>query len=205
MSKEKISTREKIVARALELFNDQGIEYVGVRELAKDLDMKGGNITYYFPTKDDIILELASRLSEDNNRVIVKKEDITIQGFLNIFEQAYQNHYKYRSLFLSFPNLLKQTPALSEKYHQRQLLRRDTITHQLKSLIKSGHLRELSTVELDVLLKSIVMTSRFWISDAVIENSSGPDAIMKYVKQVAGLLLLVATAKGRKIIEGALK
>ena len=49
MSKGKPNTREKILARALELYNEHGVEYVGVRELAKDLNLKGGNITYYFP------------------------------------------------------------------------------------------------------------------------------------------------------------
>jgi len=53
MSKSTMDTRKKILDKALEMFNERGIEYVGLRELASILDMRVSNITYYFPTKDD--------------------------------------------------------------------------------------------------------------------------------------------------------
>ena len=40
-----MSTKEKLVSRALDLFNENGIEYVGMRELAADLNMRVGNVT----------------------------------------------------------------------------------------------------------------------------------------------------------------
>ena len=48
-------TEERIVTKALEMFNQSGVEYVGMRELAAALDMRVGNVTYYFPTKDDLV------------------------------------------------------------------------------------------------------------------------------------------------------
>ena len=55
MSKSEITTEEKILAKALEMFNERGIEYVGMRELAATLNIRVSNITYYFPTKDDLV------------------------------------------------------------------------------------------------------------------------------------------------------
>lgn len=46
-----MKTKERIVSKALELFNEHGIEYVGLRELAAHLGIRVSNITYYFPTK----------------------------------------------------------------------------------------------------------------------------------------------------------
>lgn len=201
MSKKEISTKDKIIDKAIELFNEQGIEYVGVRELAKALNMKGGNITYYFPTKDDIIMEVANRLTEDNNKVIVKKENITPEEFLRIFRQAYKNHFKYRSLFLSFPNIIRQNEGLRKKYRERQLLRRQTIAAQLEELVKAGYLKGLAAPELDTLLNSIVLVSRFWISNASIDGRLDNRAIDNNLQLIAGLLLLVATPKGKKHID----
>ena len=65
-----MSTKEKLVSRALELFNENGIEYVGMRELAADLGMRVGNVTYYFPTKDDLVMELISGLRDLNSKTI---------------------------------------------------------------------------------------------------------------------------------------
>ncbi|RYZ50620.1 MAG: TetR/AcrR family transcriptional regulator, partial [Chitinophagaceae bacterium] len=48
VSKPKLNTKDKIRDKALELFNERGIEYVGLRELAALLNIRVGNITYYF-------------------------------------------------------------------------------------------------------------------------------------------------------------
>jgi AcrR family transcriptional regulator len=45
-------TEEKILAKALEMFNERGVDSVGLRELAGILDMRVSNITYYFPTQE---------------------------------------------------------------------------------------------------------------------------------------------------------
>ncbi len=79
MSKTLIRTKERIVSKALEMFNERGIEYVGLRELASTLDMRVSNITYYFPTKDDLVNHLSLDFSELNSRVMVENNDITLQ------------------------------------------------------------------------------------------------------------------------------
>ncbi len=58
MSKPKLNTREIILDKALKMFNERGIEYVGLRELAGVLGIRVSNITYYFPTKDDLVYQL---------------------------------------------------------------------------------------------------------------------------------------------------
>jgi AcrR family transcriptional regulator len=50
-----MDTKEKIFKKALKFYNDQGIEYVGVRELAKELNISPGNLAYHFPKKEDLI------------------------------------------------------------------------------------------------------------------------------------------------------
>ncbi len=73
MSKTMMNTRDKILDKALEMFNERGIEYVGLRELASVLGIRVSNITYYFPTKDDLVYELSLELSKLNAAIIVEK------------------------------------------------------------------------------------------------------------------------------------
>jgi hypothetical protein len=42
--KDKSSVEQAIVDKALEMFNEKGVEYVGMRELAQSLDMRIGNL-----------------------------------------------------------------------------------------------------------------------------------------------------------------
>ena len=74
MSKLKMNTREKILDKALEMFNERGIEYVGLRELAAILDIRVGNITYYFPTKDDLVYEISMGLNQANSAVMIAEK-----------------------------------------------------------------------------------------------------------------------------------
>src|SRR5688572_33064557 len=91
MSKLKLNTKQKILDKALELFNERGIEYVGLRELAALLDIRVGNITYYFPTKDDLVYDLSVELSKANSAAMVTTENLTLRHFMEMLHRMYQN------------------------------------------------------------------------------------------------------------------
>ena len=199
----KNSTKEIIVQKAVEMFNEQGVEYVGVRELAKELGMKGGNITYYFPTKDDIVMEVSMRLGEENNKILQKRADLRISEFLGIFGEVFKNHYNFRGLFLSFPHLLRQNEAVRLQYAKRKVLRRNTILEQLADMEAGGYLRIPEDRERNNILNTITLISRFWISNASVEEDVGDMALTmdKYIELIAGQLRPFATAKGRKDLD----
>ena len=199
----KNSTKEIIVQKAVEMFNEQGVEYVGVRELAKELGMKGGNITYYFPTKDDIVMEVSMRLGEENNKILQKRADLRISEFLGIFGEVFKNHSNFRGLILSFPHLLRQNEAVRLQYAKRKVLRRDTILEQLADMEAGGYLRIPEDRERNNILNTITLISRFWISNASVEEDVGDMALTmdKYIELIAGQLRPFATAKGRKDLD----
>src|SRR5215218_3060622 len=101
MSKLMMNTRDKILDKALEMFNERGIEYVGLRELASILGMRVSNITYYFPTKDDLVYQLSLELGKKNAALIMERESFTITAFLDMLHQVFQHHVQFRCLLLS--------------------------------------------------------------------------------------------------------
>jgi AcrR family transcriptional regulator len=203
MSKEKISTKEKIVAKALEMYNTHGIEYAGVRELAKELDMKGGNITYYFPTKNDLIRELTQRLSDTNEALLSQEKETSIYNFLDMHRSIYSNQYQYRALFISLPLLLKQDNEFARQYAERQVARKKAIYRQLKSLFLAGYFQTAKAQDLDTILHAITTTNRFWISEATVDEiiEDRVTAINTYINRLAGLLHIIATDKGKEEIK----
>src|SRR5687768_11795085 len=106
MSKLKTDTRRKIRDKALEMFNERGIEYVGLRELAAILDMRVSNITYYFPTKDDLVYELSMGLNQANSAVMIVEDGMTVSQFIEMMQKVFQNHVQYRCLLLSFVHVM---------------------------------------------------------------------------------------------------
>ncbi len=203
MSKEKIPTKEKIVAKALEMYNEHGIEYAGVRELAKELNMKGGNITYYFPTKNDLIRELTDRLSQSNAAIFSQKTEPGIYNFLDKHRRIYYNQYEYRALFVSLPLLLKQDNEFAGRYAQRQVERKKTLYNELKALFLAGYFNTAKSADLDTVLHAITTINRFWISEATVDGliDDKQAAVNTYLEQLAGLLHIIATDKGKDEIK----
>ncbi len=53
-----VSTKERIVKSARQRLVEGGLDALVMRELAESLDIKLGNLQYYFKTRDDLILEV---------------------------------------------------------------------------------------------------------------------------------------------------
>ena len=47
-----MNTKDKILEKSLELFNNQGVHNVGVRDIARALEISPGNMSYHFPKKE---------------------------------------------------------------------------------------------------------------------------------------------------------
>lgn len=207
MSNKKITTRELIVNKAIEMYNTYGVEYVGVRELAKEMDTKAGNITYYFPTKNDLLMEIAQRLTLSNSALLAQPKEPGLYGFLDMNRQLYFNQYKYRSYFVSLPLWLQQDVEFAQSYREGQLARRKSFTEELMTLVNDGYLEPLSDKEMEPLLDALSTIGRLWITEATIDGLIDDEniAVYTYLKRLAGLLNLIASEKGKTAIKKFLK
>ncbi len=67
-------TRERILAVAQELFTRQGYDKTSLRDIAERLKITKAALYYYFPRKEDILLELHLRLQTLGETVIAELE-----------------------------------------------------------------------------------------------------------------------------------
>lgn len=196
-------TEERIVTMALEMFNQSGIEYVGMRELAAALDMRVGNVTYYFPTKDDLVNRLSLDLAEENNRTIIPLDEVTMTGFFGMLRQVFQNHLKYRCLMLSFVHIMERNPLVSKRYGKIQSKRNESWTNNVLALKRGKYITTDSQDDIDFLVSTIALIARFWISEAAISSKgqSEEEQIDHYLNMIARIFFPYATTKGRKELE----
>lgn len=200
MSKMKLNTRGKILDKALEMFNERGIEYVGLRELASVLRIRVSNITYYFPTKDDLVYALSLELSKKNAAVITESKSLTMEAFLQMLHQVFQNHVTFRCLLLSVVHLMKQNKHLAGAYKKTQKQRTATIRSNLKILVETGALNVMDETEMEFLVSGISLISRFWISEAAISfrGLSTEQQIKHYITLITKLLMPYLSKKAKK-------
>jgi AcrR family transcriptional regulator len=206
MSKSKMHTKDKILDKALEMFNERGIEYVGLRELAGVLDMRVGNITYYFPTKDDLVYQLSLELGKKNSGVMVPLENISLASFLEVQYKVFQHHQQFRCLLLSFVHLMQQNKLIAAAYKETQKTRKETIQSNVNVLVRSGYLNVKDDTELEFLVTTLALVSRFWISEAAISfrNQTSDHQIRYYLNLITTLFMPYSTSKGKKDIRNYL-
>lgn len=198
-----MNTEQRIVDKALEMFNERGVEYVGLRELAGVLQMRVSNITYYFPTKDDLVNRLSIDLGELNSRTILEDNNLTMHSFLQMLKQVFYNHLKYRCLLLSFVHIMEQNKVVSERYKHTQSNRNATLQANLHTLIRSGYLSVKEEKEVEFLVSTLALIVRFWLSEAAVSyrHLSTGEQIEHYLNIIAKILLPYATESGRLELE----
>ncbi len=185
------------------MFNERGVEYVGMRELAASLDMRVSNITYYFPTKDDLVNQLSLELNQLNSEVVVEKENITFLSFFEMIHKVFLNQVKYRCLLLSFVHLMERNKVISARYKTTQKNRNAALKSNLDALVKLGYLKVNDDSEIEFLLSALALIVRFWISEAAVSFShlNTKEQINYYLSMIAKLLSPYAMPKAKKELE----
>jgi AcrR family transcriptional regulator len=207
MSKTVLNTRQQILATALQAFNKQGIEAAGVRDLAALLKLSAGNVTYYFPTRDDMVKELIAEL-DANIRVFTDKVKIeSVADFFGQQKLVMDIQFQYRCLYLAYGALglfNKKVGATLKKFEKR---RTDQLKAALQGLMKSGQLEKAGSADMEALLTQIQGHANYWIVSAMINNPSAKkeQALKIALHGMAFLLNPYLTKKGKGELAKALK
>ncbi|MCB0636788.1 MAG: TetR/AcrR family transcriptional regulator [Lewinella sp.] len=195
-----MKTREKIIQTALQLFNEKGLSQVGVREIARALDISVGNLSYHFPKKEDIVLELFERIRSTNegHYAAYFAGPPQLDRFLACFRAIFHNQYRHRGVFMGNDeaNRILQSQFGYAAVEQR---RRDFMTRIFSELHTAGEL-SLQADELTFLVSFMTLFGRFWMMEAFVSFRDRPveEIIDHYLGLLRFQLGLFATETGRR-------
>lgn len=122
-----MSTKARILAKALEAFNASGYGAVNLFELAKSMGMSRGNMTYHFKDKEAILKDLADQLWVAFEQARAPK---SVPSFENLHHDA-QLYYR-----------LQQEYAFI--FHDHKVLQHPLIASKLRELIDKS-LKDIKT------------------------------------------------------------
>ncbi len=199
MSK-KNTIKDKIVEKSLKLFNEHGVDNVSMREIAAETGMLVGNLTYYYPRKEDILLGIYEKLSETNSAIIQKMEEsCDITAYLTVYKKVYENQYNFRSVLYQTMEMFNRLPELESNYKINLRKRIDSIKQHVRYLELNGY------IKLDINLfnhvsNMLVMVGRLWTFESKLRfpNATQNELVNHYVTRMAYILMPYATKKGEK-------
>lgn len=96
-----ITSKESILKVAREIVSKEGLKALNIRKIAKECDIAIGSVYYYFPSKDELLIEVIENVWEDIFRIDeMDYEEISFVDFIEkIFNHTEEGIEKYPNFF----------------------------------------------------------------------------------------------------------
>jgi AcrR family transcriptional regulator len=177
-------TKEKILNKALELYNRDGVSNVSIRQLAKDVGISHSNLIYHFPTQEDIILGLHDLLLQkavELNKGLVQNGS-PIQSFYATTKTGFTIVYDFRFFFKELHYVSNAFPKVKDVLRKLEKVRSVMYENLIVDLIANNFLRsEEFDGEFDDLIVRIKIYSDHWLeSSSIYDDLSKEEMIVKY-------------------------
>ena len=183
-------TRQRILDRALTLFNAQGESNVSTNHIADELEISPGNLYYHYRNKDDIIEQLFQRYEERMDLALTVPEGraITLEDVWLQLHLVFECIWDYRFLYRDIVNILSRNRSLRLRF-ARILKRGSGNAHAImKGLDEAGAMRA-SAAEIEGLATNILVLATFWLNYAGIRGEKDEQrAIEQGIVQVMMLV-----------------
>ncbi|AWY99617.1 HTH-type transcriptional regulator AcrR [Rhodobiaceae bacterium] len=172
--KSRSTTADRILEAARRIFNEKGYASTSLTEIALAVGISQGNLTYHFPTKND----LATRLQEQARlRTKTRRANLTsgtiqddyVEHLLFGMEITWDNRFLLRDRVL-FADLSTASQPNAEEVADYQELE-----SLLKRIKKEGLFRRDLALDLHVLTRSLWIVSRYWMD--YLRDSEGLEQI----------------------------
>ncbi len=198
-----MDTRERILQEALKEFNSAGVANVGVREIARNLGISPGNMSYHFARKEDILRALIDRMSKENDAIRMRFADEvnSLDHFLRMFNELFVNQWRYRGLLsdiVQISGLLSQYSGID--YASAHVRRVKWLRDYLQAIPEDQLPKE--GLDIEALSDIISHLARYWIADAFLLSPGigSESACTRQMARIRALLLPFCTEKGRALI-----
>ena len=157
-----ITTAERIAEAARRRFNRKGYASTTLTEIAADVGISQGNLTYHFPTKLDLALRLSEevRVRTEARRALHSPGDLA-DDYLEHLRFAMDMTWNYRFLmrdrgiFDDADAVVPPSPILVAAFEERREL--------IGRIDDEGLFRADAEVDLDMLARSLWILSRYWM------------------------------------------
>ena len=174
-----MKTRDRILEKALEMMNQKGLENVSTYDIARALDIRQSNITYYFPAKADIVNALGKRMIEEVDQPFeaVAPHEFSFGYFYRLVDHVMQVHLRYRFLMLNYAAIITADRELNEHFIRVLKARPGQHAGIITLLDANGYLRgsEMMPHNENILyIENIVAI--YWMQEAAIYHAHLPDA-----------------------------
>ena len=196
-----MKTNEKIVDKALTLFNEKGVDQVSSLEISQSLNISYGNLTYHYKKKDDIVLALYAQMQQSLDTSINRLVQCIFEEtfYPKLVNEIFDVIWNYRFIYLNINSLMNQFEFICESEKSYYATRIKILNRAKKYLIQEGYLKPEINNNYESLIQNLNMILYAWITDAKLFYEGDEDKkIDIYVSLFYNVALTHVTEKGLK-------
>ena len=195
-----MTTKERILEAARELFNKEGIDAVTTRHVAARLGMSHGNLCYHYPRKELMIerlyYDLVGKLDEAIGGATHGQPDLA--AVFALTRRTFEVQYHYRFILLHMVEIMRKIEGVGAHFRGLLAKRKAQFGFMIELLIRNGLLQpERLPGQYGHFITQFYIVGDFWISEAEI-LFEGPDneKIPYYTRLAQAMLLPYLTERG---------
>jgi len=193
-------TRQNIIQTAIQLFNERGIVNISIQNIADQLQISKGNLTYHYKTKQELMhsvyrymIKTLEEMSVGNQLMQPGKGELAVvRGYLEYI-------VKFRFFYQDALECIRAYPELAKSHHRQVEQEKAIIKNLIYRSIGKGDIKAEAFPGLyDSLAHSIWMTLHFWLTQQAIRGEEQYN-LEQGLLTIANLLYPYATAKGAEV------
>jgi hypothetical protein len=194
-------TKDKIISKAIELYNERGFSNVSSRDIAQSLNMSHGNLEYHYKNKEEILHAIYARMKNEVSEYF-SEIDPAMEPFAQ-FDKLLKklDHFQNKFLFfnLDIIEISRQFPKLKKKVETTIQIRKDQMNASFHLFVQNGYICKEPNPGFYLRLQhKIRVLITFWVSQGMILKNFDPTQNISMSHSIWDLLLPHLTEKGTK-------
>jgi len=199
-----MKTEQRIIDRAIEYYNKEGLTNVTSRDLAKSLNMSHGNLDYHFENKEVLLMAIYKRMKKDISGFYMERDVFTdpFEHFNELLIRLEKFHETYSFFNLDVLEISRKYPKINELLKKTFHVREEQMAHFYERFKTFGYFeQEIQPGIYMRLQRTIRIVITFWNSQKEVLPYFGfpqKDSMSVYIWD---LLIPHMTKKGKEVYE----
>jgi AcrR family transcriptional regulator len=206
--KPKRRTRERIVERALQLFNQFGAPHVTTTVIADELDISPGNLYYHFGNKDEIVNTILAAFEREIEETLAAPgaddtRALSVEDIWLFLHLLFEIIWKYRFFYRDLSDLVSENRTMELHFKQILAHKIQTARRLCEGLVRAGEMHA-GERELEALAANMVLVATYWLSFDFARNprqAQDDAALTRGVYHVMALIAPFLAAKSRALFD----
>jgi AcrR family transcriptional regulator len=115
--------KDKIIRTAIEVFNDKGLAAVSMKQIADELGISAGNLSYHYKSKAILLHAIRDEITAETQDFFLPSTYLTLHHLEVMVNAFHQHTLSYKFIFNDFAHISRHYPTVAAQHNELNLQR----------------------------------------------------------------------------------